>query len=89
MTWLKECLQILYWAYFKPFTLKRYLQAIHPELEEDSNPFALRQEFDGNPQLRRYANQVWWLTALTPLLAVVLITLFPQIVTFLPDAMSR
>jgi hypothetical protein len=28
-TFFKECLRLLYWTYFKPYTLRRYLRTIH------------------------------------------------------------
>ena len=73
MTYVTECLRLLYWIYFKPFTLERWLQKIHPELKPNTNPFSLKGEFRGNSRLRRYAGQVWWLTAVTPVLAVLLV----------------
>ncbi|MEQ9369048.1 MAG: ATP-binding protein [Coleofasciculus chthonoplastes F3-SA18-01] len=63
-----DCLQILYWAYLKPFTFERWLGEIHPELTPRSNPFLMQAEFRRYPRLRRYADQVWWLTVLVPLL---------------------
>ena len=68
-----DCLRILYWAYFKPFTFERWLEEIHPELKPTSNPFALEAEFSRHPRLRRYADQVWWLSVLVPLLMVLLV----------------
>ena len=57
----------------KPYTFARWLRDIHPELAPTSNPFDKRDEFIINPRLRRYAEQVWWLTAVTPTLVVLLI----------------
>ena len=73
MTYLTECLRLLHWIYFKPFTFERWLQNIHPELKAYTNPFSMQEEFRNNPRLRRYAGQVWWLTAVTPVLAVLLV----------------
>ena len=73
MTYVTECLRLLYWIYFKPFTFERWLQDIHPELKADTNPFSMQGEFRNNPRLHRYAGQVWWLTAVTPVLAVLLV----------------
>jgi hypothetical protein len=69
-SYIAECIRLLYWIYFKPNTLADYLQEIHPELKPDINPLAKRAEFSNNPRLHRYAEQVWWLTAVTPLLAM-------------------
>jgi AAA+ ATPase superfamily predicted ATPase len=57
----------------KPYTFARWLRDIHPELSPTSNPFDKRDEFIINPRLRRYAEQVWWLTTVTPTLVVLLI----------------
>ncbi|AFY44282.1 AAA family ATPase [Nostoc sp. PCC 7107] len=67
-----ECLRLLYWIYFKPFTFERWLRDIHPELKPTDNPFDRRSKFLSNPRLRRYAGQVWWLTALVPIFTVLL-----------------
>jgi len=71
--YLGECSRLLYWAYFKPLTLNRWLQEIHPDLNPYMSPFAMQAEFANNPRLYRYANQVWWLIAVVPLLAVLLV----------------
>jgi len=34
-TYLLECLRLLYWAFFKPLTLRSYLRDIHPDLKPD------------------------------------------------------
>ncbi|MBD2301627.1 AAA family ATPase [Nostoc sp. FACHB-190] len=71
--YVAECLRLLYWIYFKPFTFERWLRDIHPELKPIDNPFNRRVEFRTNPRLRRYAGQVWWLTALAPMFSVLLV----------------
>jgi uncharacterized protein len=63
---IQECLRLLYWVYFKPYTLQKWLQDIDPELELDTDPFSLRSELRQNPKLQRYANQTWLLTAIIP-----------------------
>lgn len=72
-TYVAECVRLLYWAYFKPFTFERWLHNIHPELEPGNNPFDKQTEFRTNPRLRRYAGQVWWLSAVVPIFAVLLV----------------
>lgn len=59
--YVAECVRLLYWSYFKPFTFKHWLKDIHPELGVSDNPFTKRYEFPTNPRLRRYAQQSWWL----------------------------
>ncbi|MDB9353220.1 AAA family ATPase [Nodularia spumigena CS-588/05] len=68
-----ECGRLLYWIYFKPFTLENWLRDIHPGLKPKDNPFDKQAEFGTNPRLRRYAGQVCWLTAIVPILAVLLV----------------
>ena len=70
--YLAECVRLLYWIYFKPFTLAEWLREIHPDLKSNTNPFTMRAEFRGNPKLRRYAGQVWFLTVAVPVVAALL-----------------
>jgi AAA+ ATPase superfamily predicted ATPase len=72
-TYVAECVRLLYWSYFKPHTFASWLRDIHPELKPTDNPFTKRAEFRNNPRLHRYAGQIWWLTAVVPLLAVLVV----------------
>lgn len=54
---LLESLHLLYWAFFKPFTLREHLRSIDPDLDVATNPFKFRDRFPTNPRLRRYAGQ--------------------------------
>ena len=74
--YITECARLLYWAYFKPYTLDRWLQEIHPELNRNINPFRLQDGFPNNRRLYRYAEQFWWLSATVPLLALLLVVRF-------------
>ncbi|NEU80933.1 ATP-binding protein [Nostoc sp. UIC 10630] len=71
--YVAECVRLMYWIYFKPFTFKRWLRDIHPELKPRDNPFDKQAEFRANPRLHRYAGQVWWLIAVVPMVAVLLV----------------
>ncbi|MEH2167288.1 MAG: hypothetical protein V7K41_11555 [Nostoc sp.] len=71
--YVAECLRLLYWVYFKPFTFERWLRDIHPELKPTDNPFKKQAEFHTNPRLRRYAGQFWWLTELASIFSLLLI----------------
>ena len=71
-TYVAECMRLLYWAYFKPFTFKRWLRDINPELKPTDN-INKQAEFYINPRLRRYAGQARWLTAVVPMFAVLLV----------------
>jgi AAA+ ATPase superfamily predicted ATPase len=88
-SYVAECLRLLYWAYFKPFTFKSWLRDIHPELKPTDNPFSKRGEFRTNPRLRRYAGQVWWLGFSISLLSVMLMELVLFLATGKPiDCLS-
>ena len=76
---LAECVRILYWAYFKPYTFANWLRDIHPELKAIDNPFKMNAEFNSNPRLHRYAQQVWWITAIVPTLVIFLTGLIYKI----------
>ena len=80
-SYIRECLRLLYWSYFKPYTFANWLQEIHPQLYTYTNPFTMRVEFRSNPRLRRYAGQVWWLTFVTPILIVLLVALVYTLVS--------
>jgi len=79
MQYVKECLQLLYWIYFKPHTLIRHVHGICSKVYpyEDSiftrsateEYLGLSAEDKANPNLQRYDNQCWWLTILVPILA--------------------
>ncbi|MBD2613716.1 AAA family ATPase [Nostoc punctiforme FACHB-252] len=79
--YVAECVRLLYWIYFKPFTFERWLRDIHPELKPTDNPFDRRSEFRTKPRLRRYAGQVWSLTAVVPMFAMFLIALVYTLVS--------
>jgi uncharacterized protein len=68
--YIQECLRLLYWIYFKPYTLAKWTQDIDSNLNPDTNPFFLKSKFRQNYRLRRYANQTLWLTIIIPILAV-------------------
>ena len=75
-TYVAECTQLLYQTYFQPYTLRQKLRNIHPDLDITTNPFGLKAEFADNPALERYAQQSWWLIALTPIAAVLIFAPF-------------
>jgi len=84
-TYLLECLRLLYWAFFKPFTLRSYLRDIHPDLKPYSDPFRLLRQNPDNARLRRYADQAWWLALAAPwVVAVIAGVLLPLL---LPQAL--
>jgi AAA+ ATPase superfamily predicted ATPase len=80
LNYLAECPRLLYWIYFKHFTLVEWLQEIHPDLKFYTNPFRMRAEFRDNPKLRRYAGQVWFLTVAVPVVATLLVGMIYSLV---------
>ncbi|MBF2064280.1 MAG: ATP-binding protein [Calothrix sp. C42_A2020_038] len=77
-TYVAECIRLLYWAYFKPYSFASWLREIHPELKPQDNPFRMRSEFANNPRLARYAWQVWLLTAVLPVPIMLLVYRFAR-----------
>jgi AAA+ ATPase superfamily predicted ATPase len=71
--YLAECGQILCWSFFKPYTFNNWLQGIDSDLSMTASPFLLQAKFENNPQLKRYAFQVWWLALVMPSLISVLV----------------
>ncbi|WYD79927.1 MAG: ATP-binding protein [Candidatus Electrothrix gigas] len=69
MQYVKECLQLLYWIYFKPYTLKQHVQSICPEITNPykDNYYRRSAKARANPRLKRYYDQCWWLIALAPM----------------------
>jgi hypothetical protein len=72
---LTDCARLLYWTYFKPYTFNQWLQKIHPSLDFKTNPFQFRQEFANNLPLQRYADQVLWITLITPWLVALIVAI--------------
>ncbi|MGB0387124.1 MAG: hypothetical protein ACPGWR_20090 [Ardenticatenaceae bacterium] len=82
---LVECVRLLYWTYFKPFSLAQWLENIHPKLKQTSNPFAKPDGFVVNLSLQRYyAKQVLSLNLLLPLLVILLVPPLYSMVTGTP-----
>ena len=80
MQYVKECLQLLYWIYFKPYTLKQHVQAICPEITNPYKDVIYRRSAaaKANPQLQRYDNQCWWLIILVPIVMTFLSALLAE-----------
>ncbi|MCI5161719.1 MAG: hypothetical protein D3917_06790 [Candidatus Electrothrix sp. AX5] len=74
MQYVKECLQLLYWIYFKPYTLKQHVREICPEITDPYNDDIYKRSAatKANPRLQRYDDQGWWLIAVVPIAAVFL-----------------
>ncbi|MDJ0775470.1 MAG: DUF456 domain-containing protein [Mastigocoleus sp. MO_167.B18] len=78
-THLSECASILYRSYFQPYSFQNWLIQIHPQLKPTDNPFKYQIDFANNPPLKKYAEQVWWITAIVPILVVLVIGFFIQL----------
>ncbi len=63
-----ECAHLLHIIYFKPYTFRRWLYKLDPEIDMTNDPFdpRFRSRWAQNPRLRRYAWQIWWLTLCGP-----------------------
>ncbi len=72
---IKECVQLLYWNYFKPFTLAQKLKEIDPDLPVNSNPCTFDSKFLENPKMKRYADRIYWLTVVSPIVGTLVAAL--------------
>ena len=72
--YVAECFQIVYWVYFKPYTLRTWLKDIHPQLTSYTSLWTLY--INSSPRLNRFFDQICWINSLAPLLACFLIA-FP------------
>ena len=89
LIYLVECVRLLYWIYFKPFTFAQWLHDIDPQLKSTSNPFAKADGSVVNLALQRYyAKQVLSVSLLLPLLAILLVPPTYSMVTGTPLAAS-
>ncbi len=66
LTFPKDSLRLLYRLYFKPFTLRWYVQALDPRLDEDLALWEARDRLDDRPALRELAQLSWVLGAVAP-----------------------
>ncbi len=64
-----DLLRIVVWAYFRPFTLERYLQQFDPELKLDSSLITLWRKGREHPPLRHLVVLTLFHALLTPWLA--------------------
>jgi hypothetical protein len=84
LVYMTECARLLYWAYFKPFTLQHWLTEIHPKLNIGTNPFQERHRFASSPKLRRYAEQVTLLNLIIPLLVIIMFAIPFTLISDMP-----
>lgn len=64
--YFNECLHILYWAFFKPYSFRKWLESIHLFLSKNRNPWERKEEFKGNKEMEKYAHQSWWILLILP-----------------------
>ena len=60
------CLQLLYWVFFKPLTLGRYIHALEPDLPGDYSLWQARRRLRANRRLRQALWQALLVTLLVP-----------------------
>ena len=65
-----DWLRILYWAYFRPFTLERYIKQLDPALGLTSSLFTLWRKRHAHPPLRHLVYLVLSHALITPWLAL-------------------
>jgi uncharacterized protein len=78
--YLKECLMILYWLFFKPNTLNQKITSIDPDLKTTTDPF-MRLEFGSDEQFKRYSNQSSLLIVIFPLFVIFFLGVFYFLIT--------
>jgi uncharacterized protein len=78
--YVEELKQFTYCFYFKPYTLQKQLEDIHPELNANTNPFYIETELEQNIRLYYYTCQVYVASAISLLL---LLLVFPLISSLL------
>ncbi|CAK8722511.1 hypothetical protein GKODMF_14095 [Candidatus Electrothrix gigas] len=82
MQYIKECLQLIYWALFKPDTLSQHLERITPVNNDRHRPLTIYDVFSNYdnslaaPCLKRYVKQVWWINVLLPICIIFFLGLF-------------
>ena len=69
-TYISECRRLLYWSFFKPYSLNRWLTKIAPTLTSNTSISSLSITRLENPKLQRLVGQYWWLSLVSPLLVV-------------------
>jgi hypothetical protein len=73
----QDLLRLLYWTYFKPFTLRRYVKSLDDRLDEDLKLWEAKDKLAEKPALRELAKLEWTLALAAPpvLLALVIFVL--------------
>ena len=69
-----ETLRLLYWVFFKPFTLQAYVNSLEPELPKDYSLWQARKSWRKNQPLKRLVWQAFLLITLLPLPVEFLVT---------------
>jgi uncharacterized protein len=68
LLYLKECLRLFVWLYFKPFTLERWLRTLPPVTLQPSRVRHVLGLFAVPAQWRSFLNQVRWVMTIVSLL---------------------
>lgn len=75
---LPYSIQLLYWFYFRPYSLYFYLLDIHPDLRNYTNPFALHTQDEKNKELLKYSKTSLILVLLIPIIFTTFTAIFYQ-----------
>ena len=62
----RDLLRLLYWIYFKPFTLRRYARRLDTRLDQDLSLWEARDRLDADPALRDLERLVLGLLLVAP-----------------------
>ena len=81
LTFPKDLLRLLYWLYFKPLTLRRYVRELDPRLDDRLEVWRVGDSVASSSALADLVRLSWTLLAVGPLATVVLVALPLQVVT--------
>jgi len=62
-----DTFRLLYWIFFKPFTLRRYVKKIDDRLDQDLKLWEAKDKWNENEELRELTKIVWALLAVAPI----------------------
>jgi len=81
LTFPKDILRLLYWIYFKPFTLRRYVRHLDPRLDEKLELWQVQERTSSVPELRNLAWLWWALLAIAPMSVTIVVGLAIEVIS--------
>lgn len=81
LTFPKDILRLLYWIYFKPLTLRRYVRQLDSRLDEKLELWQVQEETRAVPRLRDLVWLWWALLAIAPLSVTVMVGLAIEVIS--------